>query len=124
MKILQKLLLILIIGACVFMVMPQNTVKADVSVDDAISNVDPNMGDGDLDGIQGIINKVIGFIQWASIIALVIVLVVKGWEYITGTPSIKDEVKKTAVPLLVGAVLVFGATTIAKFVLNTAKING
>ena len=123
MKILQKLLLILIIGACVFMVIPQNTVKADVDIESTVTSVDPNMDSSELTGIQDIINKVIGFIQWASIIALIIVLVAKGWEYITGTPAMKDEVKKTAVPLLIGALLVFGATTIAKFVLSTVKMN-
>ena len=38
---LQKILLILIIGACVFMVMPNNVVRA-VNVSGAINNIKPS----------------------------------------------------------------------------------
>lgn len=123
MKILQRILLIFIIAACVFMVMPQNTVKADVDIDSTIGGVDPTSPESETDGIMGVINKIIGFIQWASVIALVLVLIAKGWQYITSeNAKLKEEVKNSAVPILVGTILVFGATTIAKFVLNTAKI--
>lgn len=123
MKILQRILLIFIIAACVFMVMPQNTVKADVDIDSTIGDVDPTSPESDTDGIMGVVNKIIGFIQWASVIALVLVLIAKGWQYITSeNAKLKEEVKNSAVPILVGTILVFGATTIAKFVLNTAKI--
>ena len=123
MKILQKVLLILIIGLCVFMVMPQNIVTAAKSIDvnSVVDDVAPSAPGGETKGIMDVINKIIGFIQWASIIALVLVLIAKGWQYITGPAEIKDEVKKTAIPILVGLILVFGATTIAKFVLNTTS---
>ncbi len=125
MKILQKVLLILIIGVCVFMVMPQNEVRAGdevkTKINSIVDDVKGTAPTGETKGIMGVINRIIGFIQWASIIALVLVLIAKGWQYITGPAEIKDEVKKTAIPILVGLILVFGATTIAKFVLNTTS---
>ena len=121
MKTLQKILLILIIGACVFMVMPNNVVRAaGKSATGAIDDIKPTNPTTDIGGLTGVINKVLGFLQVASGLAAVVAIAVAGFKYITGTPDVKSELPKTAIPILVGLVLVFGAASIAKFIIGIA----
>ena len=118
MKTLQKILLILIIGACVFMVMPNNVVRA-VNVSGAINNIKPS-DPTDLGGIPSVINKLLGFLQVASGFAAVIAIAVVGFQYITGSPDVKADLPKKALPILVGLILVFGAASIARFIIGIA----
>ena len=121
MKTLQKILLILIIGACVFMVMPNNVVRADgTDINAAMKKIQPENPKGEIKGITGVINKLLGFLQVASGFAAVIAIAVIGFNYITGTPDVKSELPKTAIPILVGLILVFGAASIARFIINIA----
>ena len=121
MKTLQKILLILIIGACVFMVMPNNIVKAaGTDVTGAIDKIKPSNPTGDVTDLTSVINKLLGFLQVASGLAAVIAIAVTGFNYITGTPDVKSELPKKAIPILVGLILVFGAASIAKFIIGIA----
>ena len=54
----------------------------------------------------------------------VIVLLVLGIKYMIGSAEEKAEYKKTMIPYLVGAVLVFGASAIAQVVYSIAKQAG
>lgn len=120
MKTLQKILLILIIGACVFMIMPNNVVRAE-SVTEALNKVNASTKDVNVGTFTNVINKLLGFLQVASGLAAVIAIAVTGFQYITGTPDVKAELPKKAIPILVGLVLVFGAVSIAKFIVGIAK---
>lgn len=59
---------------------------------------------------------IINFITNAAMILAVVVIAVLGVKYMIGSAEEKAEYKKSMMPYLVGAVLVFGATTIAKVV--------
>lgn len=124
MKTFTKVMVILLIAACVFMCLPQNMVFADKN---DITNVTDNM-QGDTStaknytaGIQKTINTVIGFLQIASGMAAIISLVMVGFNYITaGTAVKKEEVLGKFWPILIGFILVFGASTIVKFAIGVA----
>lgn len=57
--------------------------------------------------------KIIGAIQGIGSVVAVGILVVLGIKYMMGSAEEKAEYKKTMIPYLVGAVLVFAASNIA-----------
>lgn len=63
-------------------------------------------------------NNIISIITTIGSIASVIVLVVLGIKYMMGSAEEKAEYKKTLLPYVIGAVLVFAASTIASVVYN------
>lgn len=65
--------------------------------------------------------KITSIISTIAIVIAVIVLLILGIKYMIGSASEKAEYKKTMIPYLVGAVLVFGAGAIAKVVVNMAS---
>ena len=65
--------------------------------------------------------KVIGMIQAIGNIISIAVLVVLGIKYMMGSAQEKAEYKKTLIPYLVGAILIFAASNIAGMVYNFAS---
>ena len=76
------------------------------------------LGSSDVDtqGITDIGNKVITIITTIGIVVSVIVLVVLGIKYMMGSAEEKAEYKKTLMPYVIGAGLVFAASSIAQIV--------
>lgn len=66
-------------------------------------------------------NKVIGIIQAVGIIISVIMLMVLGIKYMMGSAEEKAEYKKTFIPYIIGAVLLFAASALAKSIYELAK---
>ena len=58
--------------------------------------------------------KVIGLIQVASAVAAVILIAVFGFKFILGSANEKADYQKSFIPLIVGVIVVFAATSIAK----------
>ena len=65
--------------------------------------------------------KIIGAIQGIGSVVAVGILVVLGIKYMMGSAEEKAEYKKTMIPYIIGAVLIFGATTIANVVFQFAQ---
>ena len=63
--------------------------------------------------ITGIGNKIMGILQVVGILIAVVVLMVLGIKYMMGSAEEKAEYKKTMMPYIIGAILIFAATTIA-----------
>ena len=61
-------------------------------------------------------NKVIGILQVVGILVSVIVLMIIGIKYMMGSAEEKSEYKKTFIPYIVGALLVFAASAFAKMI--------
>lgn len=76
---------------------------------------EPNQLSG-ADEVMDIGNRIIGIIQFIGSFASVIVLIVLGIKYMTGSIEEKAEYKKTMFPYLIGAILVFGLTNILAIV--------
>lgn len=75
-------------------------------------------GTGD---IKTVGQKVMGIIQTVGVVVAVIILMVLGIKYMMGSAEEKAEYKKTMIPYIVGAVLIFGATSIANMIFNFAS---
>lgn len=71
----------------------------------------------DTGGITGVGANIVSIITTIGIIVAVVVLLILGIKYMMGSASEKAEYKKTMIPYLVGAILIFGASAIAKAVI-------
>ena len=70
------------------------------------------------DKVMNIGNTIIGIIQFLGSFASVIVLIIIGIKYMTGSVEEKAEYKKTLFPYLIGAILVFTLTNILAIINN------
>ncbi len=66
-------------------------------------------------------NQIIGIITTVGVVVAVVILLVLGIKYMMGSASEKAEYKKTMIPYLVGAILIFGASAITKVVVDLAS---
>ncbi len=78
---------------------------------------------GATDQVVDIGNQIIGIITTVGVVVSVVVLLVLGIKYMMGSASEKAEYKKTMIPYLVGAVLIFGASAITKVVVGLASLS-
>ena len=62
-------------------------------------------------------NQIIGILTTVGVVVAIVVLLVLGIKYMMGSASEKAEYKKTMIPYLVGAILIFGASAITKVVI-------
>lgn len=63
-------------------------------------------------------NKIVTLLSVIGSVVSVIVLIVLGIKYMTGTVSQKADYKKTLIPYVIGAVLVFASSVIAGVIYN------
>ena len=76
---------------------------------------------GNSDGLQKKAGQIMGMIRNVAIVASVIIIMVLGVKYMLGSVEEKAEYKKTLLPYIIGAALVFAASTIASVVFNFAS---
>lgn len=77
------------------------------------------------DTVKKLGNQIVGLIQTIGIIASVIILMIIGIKYMMGSAEEKAEYKKTMIPYLIGAVILFAASflsgSIYDFAINIGK---
>ncbi len=115
-KIISTILLTIMMVASI-----ASVVLAAPDVNGVINGVE-NAQAGDTTKLTEIGGKIVNIIQVAGIIIAIVVILVIGIKYMTGSVEQKAEYKKTMIPYIVGALLLFAGTTIVKIVYNT--ING
>lgn len=81
--------------------------------------ITPNTDGIDASSIQGMAGKVLGLIQIASAVFAVILIAVFGFKFIMGSANEKADYQKSFIPLIVGVVVVFAATSIANLLFTT-----
>lgn len=72
-------------------------------------------------GAQNIGNQILGIIRVIGTVVAVGVLMVLGIKYMMGSAEEKAEYKKTMIPYLVGAILLFGAVNLASYIVTMAS---
>ena len=75
----------------------------------------------DVSGITNIGNQLITIVSTVGSVASVIVLIILGLKYMMGSAEEKAEYKKTLLPYVIGAGLVFAASAIAGIVFSFTK---
>lgn len=111
------------------MLMLSNTVMATTtpttgesgSVGGVIDKLKPTYSAEGDQGLTSIGQQIINWISIIAIVIAVIVLLILGIKYMIGSASEKAEYKKTMIPYLVGAILIFGAGAIAQVIVNIAS---
>ena len=94
------------------------------SIAGTVLAVDPNTVLNGLDGngnvqindLTKVGNNIVTIIQVVGIVIAVIVLLVVGIKYMMGSASEKAEYKKTMIPYIVGAVLIFAGTSLVRVI--------
>ncbi len=112
-KMTKVLAMVLLVMMMVAMVATPVMAAAEVKVTPGEMKGDSSV---DTTGISGIGNKIITIITTIGIVVSVIVLVVLGIKYMMGSAEEKAEYKKTLMPYVIGAGLVFAASSIAQIV--------
>lgn len=64
---------------------------------------------------------IVTIMQTVGIVVAVVVLLIIGIKYMIGSAEEKAEYKKTMIPYIVGAILIFASTTIVNVVYNLAN---
>lgn len=118
MKKLSKILAIILLVA-IAMTIGMGTIANASSTDQVDKLFGP--GTADTTGISSVGTNIVSIITTIGIIVAVIVLLILGIKYMMGSASEKAEYKKTMIPYLVGAVLIFGASAIAKAVITMSE---
>lgn len=80
-------------------------------------------GNGKADTTQ-VVNlgaTIVTIMQTVGIVVAVVVLLVLGIKYMMGSAEEKAEYKKTMIPYIIGAILIFASTTIVNVVYNIAN---
>jgi len=95
-----------------------------VSIATSVFGFTPKNVSADINGtntIQNIGTRIMGIIQIVGTIVSVVILVVLGIKYMMGSAEEKAEYKKTMIPYIIGAVLIFAAANIANMVYTWAN---
>lgn len=71
--------------------------------------------------LENKVEDILGYISIIGVVVSVITIMIVGIKYMIGSIEEKAEYKKTMIPYLVGAILVFAAVPIANMVYNFAN---
>ena len=128
MKMLLKILPILMIVTVIFMTgapvlateTANPTTEAGSSGGGTVGDVPINPSKDSATKITGIGNAILGIIRVVGTVVAVGVLMVIGIKYMMGSAEEKAEYKKTMIPYVIGAGLVFAASAIAGIIYGFA----
>lgn len=95
-----------------------------LGVDSAMSTMRNGLKNGGGAGGTAVANlgaTIVGIMQVVGVVVAVVVILVIGIKYLIGSAEERAEYKKTMIPYLVGAVLIFASTTIVNVIYNLAN---
>ena len=95
------------------------TVSQVAFASDIIDGITPNKDSVDAGPLQEMASNVLGLIQIASAVAAVILIAVFGFKFIMGSANEKADYQKSFIPLIVGVVVVFAASSIANLLFSS-----
>lgn len=93
----------------------------------AIDGVDPNKtfktttGTNATNAVSNFGSNILGIVSTGASVLAVIILIVLGIKYMMGSAEEKAEYKKTMIPYLIGAVLLFAAVNLAGWIVGIAQ---
>ena len=114
---MKKIVKILPILMTVLMVFTIATPVLATTVGDVVINPSTNSATD----VANIGNNILGIIRVVGTVVAVGVLMVIGIKYMMGSAEEKAEYKKTMIPYLIGAVLLFAAVNLSVWIVNIAE---
>ena len=115
MKKTNKLIVVLSIIFCILAIGVMSYATTAGEVLEGLTGEGANVN---TEGIKGLGNSIIAVVRIVGIVIAVVILLVLGIKYMMGSAAEKAEYKKTMIPYLVGAVLIFGASAIVQAVVK------
>lgn len=112
-KIISMVLIVL------FVMMSLSTVVFGLT--DKISSIGAGSSSAATGKVEELGGKVVSILQVIGIVVAIVVLLILGIKYMMGSAEEKAEYKKTMIPYVIGAILLFAATTIVNMVYNVAQ---
>ena len=86
-----------------------------------IDTIAKGNADANTDKVVNLGATIVTIMLTVGIVVAVVVLLILGIKYMMGSAEEKAEYKKTMIPYLVGAILIFASTTIVNVVYNIAN---
>lgn len=114
MKKISKIISVLMVA--MMMISVATPVLASTAI---LDNLSPDTSQSDT--ISSLGNQALGIAQIVCTVLAVIILMFVGVKYMMGSAAEKAEYKKTLIPYLVGAVLLFAASGIIKLIAITSQ---
>lgn len=119
----MKILTVMLLAITLVMFFSSNVLAASTSkasglisnIEKATNNAESKVDTGKFVATAG---RIIVLLRNFSIIAGVILIIVLGVKYMMGSVEQKSDYQKSFVPLIIGIVLVIGATSIASFLFS------
>lgn len=117
---MNKILKIFVTVLMVMLVICTSTPMVFAAPADIVTQVDKQIDEAGKTGNEAaseltrIAGQVVNLIQIASAVAAVVLIAVFGFKFILGSANEKADYQKSFIPLIVGVVVVFAATSIAK----------
>lgn len=107
-----------VISTLLLTIMLVASIAGTVLAVDPITVLNGLNGNGDVqtNDLTKVGNNIVTIIQVVGIVIAVIVLLVIGIKYMMGSASEKAEYKKTMIPYIVGAVLIFAGTSLVRVI--------
>ena len=72
-------------------------------------------------GMNTMISKIFGVVQYFCIAAAVIIVITSGVKYMASAPDQKADIKKQAIALVIGAAIIFSISTILRIIANVTR---
>ena len=112
-----------IISTLLLVVMLVTSIARTVFADSTTDVLDKLKGDGKVEtsSLTTVGNNVVTIINVVGIVIAVIILLIIGIKYMIGSASEKAEYKKTMIPYIVGAVLIFAGTSLVRVIYSLAN---
>lgn len=120
MKKQVKILSIILVVAIIILAVASTVVSA-IDIEQAIQTISEGNSNANADKVVGLGATIVTIMQTIGIVVAVVILLVLGIKYMMGSAEEKAEYKKTMIPYLVGAILIFASTTIVNVVYNIAN---
>lgn len=112
-KVVTTLLMVM------FVVATFSQVALASSAADIASGITVDTSKVDASSLQTMAGRILGLVQIASAVAAVVLIAVFGFKFIMGSANEKADYQKSFIPLIVGIVVVFAASSIAKLLFST-----
>ena len=107
-----------VISTLLLAIMLVTSIAGTVFADSTTDVLDKLKGDGKVEtnSLTTVGNNVVTIITVVGIVIAVIILLIIGIKYMIGSASEKAEYKKTMIPYIVGAVLIFAGTSLVRVI--------
>lgn len=112
-----------VISTLLLAIMLVTSIAGTVFADSTTDVLDKLKGDGkvEINSLTAVGNNVVTIINVVGIVIAVIILLIIGIKYMIGSASEKAEYKKTMIPYIVGAVLIFAGTSLVRVIYSLAN---